>query len=88
MQVSRGFESLPLRNKTPGQSPSSRAGHLSICGSSLRTVPVTCPMLFLDWLFGGWYVTTCHVLAGLLTDRVRDHLLAFVAAVQVDQCCL
>ena len=85
MQVSRGFESLPLRNKTPGQSWDIRAGCLRVRGSSLGTVPVACPMVLLGWAFDVWYVTTWQVLAGLFTDRVRDHLLAFGAAVQVGQ---
>jgi hypothetical protein len=39
-------------------------------------------MVLLGWAFDVWYVTTWQVLAGLFTDRVRDHLLAFGAAVK------
>ena len=38
MQASRGFESLPLRNKTPGQGGDNPSRVLRVCGSSLRTV--------------------------------------------------
>ena len=44
-------------------------------------------MALLGWPFDALYVTTWQVLARLFTDRVRDHLLAFGAVVQVDQRC-
>jgi hypothetical protein len=39
-----------------------------------------CPVVLLGWRFDVRRLTTWEVLAGLFTDRVRDHLLAFGSA--------